>query len=232
MKMRAIVSQIMVKSFKTHAALGIFMLVPSTLLMARYHEVSNGKKLHDLVDTYAYSVVCFAPSSQLNGESLDVTEKKDRKKIFKSLQTVVKAASQQSEYQKYASKDVGFILVDVASRQNSQIKSEYQVSEHNPFCVVFEQGAADMQSKIMRPATPRDIIQLLQQEGGQDLQDLIEDRKQDARLDRQERIASYYAYATAYPYATPYGYYGPYWGGWSPYWRSPYVGWGVYAGGW
>lgn len=206
------------------------LLLSSSVVWSRYHVVKTNAALQDVVDKYAYSVVCFAPSGQLDGESLDTDDKKERKKIFKSLQNVVKAASQQGEYKTYVSKDVGFIVVDLVAKQAEQIQHQYHV-QNDPLCIVFEQGA-DTKAKVMRPASVKDLTNLLEAEGGDDLKDLIDDRKEDARLARQERIASYYAYATAYPY--PYGY-GPYYGwgpAWSPYWRSPYVGWGFYAGGW
>jgi|GEM_PF-1167222 len=206
------------------------LVVMSSSVVARYHIVKSSAALEDLVEKYAYSVVCFAPSGQLQGEDLDTDEKKERKRIFKSLQNVVKAASNQGVYKTYVSQDIGFLVVDVAAKRASLVADEYHVKD-DPLCVVFEQGAPDTKTKVMRPAAPRDLIRLLEAEGGDDLKDLIDDRKQDAQMARQERIASYYAYGAAYPYGYgPYGYGGPY--AWSPYWRSPYVGWGFYAGGW
>jgi hypothetical protein len=211
---------VMMKKF-----LVLVIAVIPMFLQGRYHVVKSASNLENLVEQYRYSLVCFAPSGQRMDEQLDSDEKTDRRHTFRSLQNLVKSASQSNGYKHYLSKDVGFLVVDVASKRAEDVAQEYHVKDQ-PLCVVFEQGAIDNAKKVMRPATVRDLIGLLEAEGGADLKELLEDRKQDARLDRQERIASYYAYATS-----PFGYgssaYG--WPGYG-YWGGPYARWGLYAG--
>jgi len=203
----------------------VLAMMMSLPLAARFHVVKSARHLEKLVEGYEYSVVCFAPSGQTEGEDLDRDDKKERKKEFHSVQNVVRAASQRSEYKRFLSKDVGFMMVDVASRQADDLSGEYGLSA-TPTCFVFEQGAPDKTKKIMRPAAVKDLTRLLEQEGGDALKNLLKDRKEQADLIRQERISQNYAYSAAYPYWGGYGY------GWGGYgWSGrPYIGWGLYAG--
>lgn len=212
--------------------MGLVLVTMSLSMMARFHTVKSARQLEKLVDGYEFSVVCFAPSGQTDGEDLDRDDKIDRKKEFRAVQDVVKSASERSEYKKFLSKDVGFMVVDVASKQADDLLSEYNLGTE-PTCFVFEQGAPDKSKKVMRPASVKDLTRLLEQEGGDSLKKLLKDRKQEADLIRQERISQNYLYATTYPYWGGYGWGGYGWGGygWGGYgWRRPYVGWGLYAG--
>lgn len=196
----------------------MFMSLPMT---ARFHVVKSARQLEKLVDEYEYSLVCFAPSGQIEGEDLDIEDKQGRKKEFRAVQDVVKAASVRPEYKKFLSKDVGFMVVDVTSKHAQNLAGEYGL-QTAPTCFVFEQGAPNTSKKIMRPASVKDLTQLLEQEGGDALKKLLKERKEEANLIRQERISQNYAYATAYPYAWDYGWY-PYGGGYGP-------GWGFWVG--
>lgn len=210
-------------------------LILSGSIAPRFHAVKNARQLEKLVDDYEFSVVCFAPSGQFEGEDLDRGDKMDRKKEFRAVQDVVKSASERTEYKKFLSKDVGFMMVDVASKQAGGLVDEYDLGAA-PTCFVFEQGAPDTHKKVMRPASVKDLTRLLEQEGGDSLKKLLKDRKEEADLIRQERISQNYLYASAYPYWGGYGWGGYGWGGygWGGYgygWRGrPYGGWGWYAG--
>jgi hypothetical protein len=83
--------------------------------------------------------------------------------------------------------------------------------------LIFNEGAA-AGLKVVAPTSASDLVKLLKQKFGKEIETLIHDLKEDDRLERQERIASYYSYSSS-PYA------------WYPYAYWPYSRWGVYPYG-
>jgi len=193
----------------------MFLALMNVCLVAKYHAVSSQKEFGKLLDKYPYAVVCFAPSGAMRDhEKLDSREKHDLKNEFRSLQNTVKSASDSRNYRTYLQKDVGFLVVDVASKRAREVDEEYALKEF-PTCLLFKDGQVNMMAQIMYPKSRYDIISLLEKKVGAELDKIIKDKKEDERLERQERIAQYNAMSNYY---YPYG--GSYWGG--PYWGYRY----------
>jgi hypothetical protein len=209
-----------------------FILIQSVLLLstsffldARYHKISRIQELDKLVDSYEYSVVCFASAGSLSGEDLDFDERKYRKKSFRTVEDILRSISKSYDYKNFLSKDVGFVAVDVAGKYGDDVIAQYGLVQM-PSCFIFDQGENTGQ-KVIRPTSSKDLTRLLERVAGNDLKSLLAQRKADASQERQERIAMYYSYGGPYRYGWRYGYYGPY--GYGPYGYGFY-GYGPYAG--
>ncbi len=195
----------------------MLLVLMNVSLVAKYHAVSSQKEFAKLLDKYPYAVVCFAPSGVMHDhEKLDSNEKQDVKSEFRSLQNTVKSASDSRNYKTYLQKDVGFLVVDVASRRVREVDEEYALKEF-PTCLLFKDGQVNMMAQIMYPKSRYDILSLLEKRVGVELDKIIKDKKENERLERQERIAQYNAMSNYYPYG---GWGGSYWGG--PYWGYRY----------
>lgn len=186
----------------------LFIVMLPTMVVAKYQMVHNDAEFDRLLNQYQFSLVCFAPSS---GE-----EKED----FVNLKNRMIAASKRDDF-KLLRKDIGFLMVDSSSKKLQDLSKEYKIFKF-PSCIVFQDGKM-IGSSTMHPQTTSDIIKFLDTNIGNQLDDLVADRKKDERLNREERIASYYQYATS-PWVNP-----PY--PWMPYGCYPYSRWGVYPYG-
>ena len=184
----------------------LIVLLPS-VTFAKYHLVKNDNDFDRLINQYEYSVVCFAPAQG----------SKEVKEDFKDLQNRVKAASGRDDFKNLLKKDVGFLVVDSASKKAQDLPADYAIAKF-PTCIVFKQGSSIAGSKLASPKSASELIKMLEKNFGAQLEKLTKERREDERLDRQERIASYYAYASS-PYA------------WYPYAYYPYSRWGVYPYG-
>lgn len=197
----------------------VMVLLLTVPLGAQFHRVASAQEFERLINKYAYSVACFAPASKQEGEDLTSDELKERKKSFKELVDIQQSAASKPEFKRFLSKDLGFIAVDVAAKRAQDLVKNYHISK-TPVCHVFQEGALVKGSQLVNPTSTKDVVDLLEDNAGSDLQGLLADRKEQQSQDRQERIARYYAYGGYYPYAWGYG-----WGG-SSYWARPYWGWG------
>ena len=196
----------------------IVLLVFSIPLAARYHTVTSSQEFERLSDGYNYSIACFAPSSEEKGEDLSSEDRKEIQKNYKELKDMLQAAATKHQFKKFLPKDIGFILVDARSKRSQDIIKDYAIDDM-PICYAFNQGKIEKNYKVINPDSTKDIIDLLEKVGGQDLQNLLRDRKEEHSQQREEEIARYYAYGGYYPYGWGYG-----WGG-SSYWARPYYGW-------
>lgn len=177
-----------------------------SMMHAKYHVIKNDTDFDKLINQYEFSLVCFAPSQG----------SKEIKEDFKDLQNRVKAAANRDDFKTILRKDVGFLVVDNASKKAQDLPGDYAISKF-PTCMLFAQGAATG-SKLVAPKSASELMKLLEQKFGTELEKLTKQRREDERLNRQERIANYYAYASS-PYA------------WYPYAYWPYSRWGVYPYG-
>jgi hypothetical protein len=211
----------------------VFMMM-STLVQARFHKVQNSMQLQSLLQKYPYSIVCFAPSKQYENQRLLTEEKKQRKKDFLSMDRLLRAVSDYPDYKELLKNDVGFMMVDTSARSANDTVETYDLYRQMPICMVVQQGSIDTGVPKIRPACVRDLINVLDDVGGDDLQKLLHRRQEEATLDKEESIAQYYALNTGYPWG-----YGPYWGlGWPScgwygcgYGATPYLNFGVSFGG-
>jgi hypothetical protein len=197
----------------------MILLVLAAPLSARYHKVTRLQDFEKLVDGYEYSVACFASSSKQKDENISPDLLKNRHKGFRNLQEMLQAAASKPDFKKFLPKDIGFIAVDVTAKHGQDFIKDFSVGQA-PVCYVFEEGAQDKGSRLVRPESTKDLIDLLEETAGSDLDAILAERKEEKNQDRQERIAQYYAYGGFYPYGWGYG-----WGG-SSYWGRPYWGWG------
>jgi hypothetical protein len=88
-----------------------WIAVSSAMVFAKYHEVKSDVDFNKLINQYQYSVACFAPAQGAN----------DEKEDFKDLQNRVKAASKYDDF-KLLKKDVGFLMVDTASKKAQDLR--------------------------------------------------------------------------------------------------------------
>lgn len=181
-----------------------------TVIVAKFQDVHNDAEFDRLLNQYQFSVVCFASAKGAD----------DQKDAFKDLKNRMIAAAKRDDF-KLLRKDVGFLMVDSSSKKVQDLPHDYKISKF-PICLIFQDGKM-IESSIFNPKSTSDIIKFLDKNVGNQLDDLVADRKENARLDREERIASYYQYASS-PWVNP-----PY--GWMPYGTYPYTRWGVYPYG-
>lgn len=179
----------------------------SALVQAGYHNVRSQKEFESLINKYRYTAVCFAPSDEMKDE-------------FRDLKSIMKAAANSDVYHRYLRKDIGFLVVDVGSKRAYEIPHEYALSKF-PSCLVFQSGSLALKQPLVDPKTSYDVLRMLEQQFGKKIVEMVKERKEDERVMRAERIASYYALGSTpywYPYAYwPYSRWGayPYYGGWS-----------------
>ncbi|MBP6892430.1 thioredoxin family protein [Candidatus Babeliales bacterium] len=187
----------------------LVLLLP-TIIVPKFKDVHNDAEFQRLMNQYQFTIVCFA--------SAKGTE--DQKEDFKNLKNRMMAASKRDDF-KLLRKDVGFLMIDSGSSKTADLSHDYKISKF-PTCLVFKDGKV-VDSTLFAPKSTSDIINFLDKNVGDQLDTLISDRKEDARLTREENIASYYQYASS-PWINP-----PY--PWMPYGYYPYSRWGVYPYG-
>ena len=184
----------------------LIVLMVTAPLAAKYHKVTSSQEFKRLVDNYRYSVACFIPDAKQDDSLLDSEDIKERKKEFKSMQDSMQAAASKWDFKRFLSKDVGFIAVDVGSKRTQNLVDEFHIGQ-DAICHTFEEGAIQPKFKVVNPTSAKELIDLLQEAGGKELEQLLLERKEEQSEDRQERIARYYAYGGYYPY------------GWGNAWR-------------
>ncbi len=184
--------------------------ISSIMIMPKYQDIHNDAEFERFLNQYRLSTVCFAPTKGTQEEKED----------FKNLKNRMIAASKRDDF-KLLRKDVGFATIDSSSKKMQDLPHDYKVSKF-PTCLIFKDGKF-VEFSIFNPQSTSDIVQFLNKNVGHQLNDLVADRKEDARLNREERIAGYYAYASS-PWVNP-----PY--PWIPYGCYPYSRWGVYPYG-
>lgn len=193
-------------------------MLMSGMVFAKYHRVGGQKDFEKLINKYQYSVVCFAPSDVvLDGDRSNHEKRRELRSEFKSLEEKVRAAADRGNMKRYLTKDVGFMVVDVASKRAREVDVEYALDKF-PTCLVFKQGELAKSTSLFAPTSSRQIVALLEKNFGPELEKMTKDRREDERLAREERIASVYSYPM-YGWGGPY-YYGGYYG-----WRRPYYFW-------
>ena len=205
----------------------VFVLFGVSMQFARYHMVTSHKSFEKLINKYPYAVVCFA-ESRGDKDELSKEELRDMRSEYRSLKRRVQGASNARRYKEYLRNDVGFVLVDVASGKAEEITDDFSFTKY-PTCILFKRGKAyaiaKQYAQIFDPISKSSILTLLEKHFNDELEELVEDKKEEEQLRREERIARYNAHARyGYPY---YGY------GWG--WGYPYHsygwGWGGYRGG-
>lgn len=179
----------------------IIILIITTTISARYHKITSTHELQHLMNRYVYSVVCF---DQVNN---------------KELEGVLQATASKYDFKRFLRKDLGFMFVNVGAKRTQDLISQYHIT-NQPVCYVFNYGAQDQDSKFLNPTSVKDLIDVLENSAGDDLAQLLQERKEEQSEEHQERVAAYYAYGGYYPYSWGNG-----WGG-SSYWARPYWGWG------
>lgn len=200
----------------------LFILLAIAMpMVAKFHQVTSQKSFEKSINDYPYAIVCFAKSGPDGDEELTKEEKKEVKGDFRDFRRRIKGAADSKKYKEYLKKDVGFLLVDITSGRAEEIDDDYDLNNF-PTCILFKNGkpVSHMASyaQIFDPISKSSILTLLEKHFKNELAGLIEEKKEEERLEREERIARYEAYSR---YGGPYGYWG--WGG-GPYYG--YYGWG------
>lgn len=209
------------------------LLWSTSLMSARHHVVKGEKTFQKLINQYPYAVVCFAESKPDKGGEVTREDAKQMreefKEEFKDINISLKGASDKHLYDKYLDKEVGFILVDAASGKAEEIDDKLSLTKM-PTCLLFKRGrpytTLHQYAQIFAPISQDGILSLLEKNVEDELGEIVDKKKDQERLEREERIERYKAYART-PYAWGPGW-GPGWGyGYGPYWG---VGWGWRGG--
>lgn len=186
----------------------LLILFLSVTLLGRYHRVTNERKYYDFINDYQYAVICFVDSKQ---EFIDRSEKKDYSKSLSLFKKALKAASVSGNYKKFLKKEVGFLLVDVSKRSAQELDDPFYFSEL-PSCILLEDGEPiDENGKMVQIngfSTKRDVLDFLDKNIRDDLDEIVDEKKELLEQERAERIARLEAYRN-YPL-----------GIWSPYYYS------------
>lgn len=201
------------------------------LIDARYHVIKSRNKYNDFVNKYQYTVLCFVDNDL---EFVDRSEKRDHKRAVNLFKKALKSASLTGAYKNLLKHEVGFLLVDVSKRSMVDLDDEFYFKEL-PACVLLENGEPiNFNAKIDGFSTKRDILDFLDRYAEDEIDSLIETRKEEEQLKREERIAQLNAQSMYYGW-NPWGGYGPYYYGYGPYayrgyynrYPCGYVGFGV-----
>lgn len=202
-----------------------FLLVTSSLVVADYHTASSEDSFEKLINKYPYTLVCFVPSRSEDKES-SRDEKREVRDDYKDFKKRMRAASKSGKYDEYLEDDVGFLLVDIASRRAQEVDDQYKLDQI-PVCLLFKHGQPVMDggryAQINSTFSKYSMLSILDQYFKNEFEEIIDNKKEEEKLKRQENIARYHAYANS-PH-----WYGGYWGwGHRPYWgwRSPHWGYG------
>jgi len=201
-----------------------FLILMTISMVARYHVVTRVSELERLLDQYTYSIVCFASSCSKSDDVSIVGDRDHCKVDFRSLQQLMKSASTRDKYTSYGlSKKIGWLVVDVSRDETRSLIKNYSIVQI-PTCFIFEHDEMIPNRRIVRPAASRDVIKALEDECGSGIKELINDYKEEDRLNREERIASNYRFGYWNPYGWNYS--------WYPRWRWGYPRWdyGFYLG--
>lgn len=169
-------------------------MVPA-MMLARYHTVKNEHHFKELLNKYEYCVVCFAPSQADQALKLSFDAKQDIEQNFKNLQNRMQAAAKRDDFKDFLAKDVGFLLVDMASKQADNLADAYGISKF-PTCLVFDSDFAVKKSTIKAPESALALIKMLQTQFGKEITELIIKRKKERNLRTQKQIANYYQYGS------------------------------------
>ncbi len=198
-------------------------------VQARYHVVSSQKVLGRLLDRYEYAVVCFAPASSGQEKNVDKEGKQEIRHEFRSLEHDVNKASQSNYFDTYLKQDVGFVVVNVASKNAQDVEKQYDLQRF-PVCKLFKQGKIRSMSQLVRPRSRYDILSFIDKQVGPELHKIVKDRQADEKQHNQDWLDAQYASVNKYnPYGAwpTYDWSGPYWGGpytYGPSWASGFPG--------
>lgn len=183
-------------------------------VQARFHAVSSEQDVEKYVSKYEYAVACVTSSKDDDGNAVDKDIKIQNQKIKES----VRSASKSGYYDDLLRDHVGFIFGTISKDTDSVLKT--MQATHTPVCALFEQGVRTHtldQGDISRAA----LLDLLKEYAQSGIDQLVQEAKEQAALDQQERIARYRAYHWYPGYGPYWTYYGPRgWYGYGPYYPN------------
>ena len=201
----------------------LFLLLCSiaSIINAKYHVITNERKYNDFINKYRYTVVCFVDPAKVFE---DRSEKISYRKAISAFKKSLKSASLSGEYKDLLKQEVGFLLVDVSKKSAVDLDDEFNFTDL-PACVLLENGQPMSeygdQAEIAGFSTKNDILAFLDDYAEDELQEIVQEKEEQKRLEREERIARYNAYSRYYGW-NPYGGWGPYYYGCGPYGCRPY----------
>jgi hypothetical protein len=179
---------------------------------ARFYTVSSDTDLQKHIGEYQYAVVCLTSSKDDAGVPVDIDQKKQNQKI----KDAVRAASQSGQYRDFLREYVGFIFADISKHTDSMLAVVQ--AAHVPVCALFEQGVRTQTMKQSDQITALSLLDFIKEYAQSGIDQLIQEKKEQALLDQQERIARYRAYHWLPGYGPYWTYYGPRgWQGYGPY---------------
>ena len=200
------------------------ILLSPFLMEARYKTISTESDFFTQINRYEFSIVCFL-QSKYDDDLFDRDERKALKREVSLLHKTIKAASETRPFRKILKKEVGFIVVDISKRSMQSIVEKYKIGRVPQF-LLFEQGevldaTVDNFQSLFGFVTKADILELVDDYFGDEIDEIVSQKEEDAENQREENIARYNAYSRSYynPYYSwgPYGYYGYARYGYGPY---------------
>lgn len=195
--MKKIVSMIVLSLFASFAC-------------ARFDWISSSSEFFDRVNKYPYALVGFVESR------VDGKRDRDKSAQMKKLRKTMQAAAVTGNYKTWLKKEVGFFMLDASASFAQDLVAKYGLQEF-PVFMLFEQGEPLSDGKglllLHEEASKLDMLDFVDMHFGKTLDQIVEDKKEIDRLEREERIARYHYYDRYY--------------GW-----NPYRGWGPYSYRW
>lgn len=186
----------------------------TSFMHGKFDWISSDNEFLDRINAYKFALVGFV-QSRIDGK-YDKQLASEVKKLRKTMQ----AASQTTPYKDWLKKDVGFFMVDADKDFGKALADDYKVAKF-PMFLLFEQGeilteSKDGNARLEGFVSKADMLTLIDDYFGKILDELVEQKKEIDRLEREERIARYNSYDRYYGW-NPYGGWGPYYESWGPY---------------
>jgi len=197
-------------------------------LDARYLSIKKESQFEQEINKFQFVVVSFFQSPD-KAQEFD----KELKKEIQSLQETMKAAADTPPFKKDLREDVGFLVVDVSKNTMQELVEQYNISfDDLPEFLLFKNGkvvARLSADKIVKNGhlCKADLLEFLDDYFGENFDDILEQKAEQAAQDREMQLAKYDAYAAS---RYPYGGWAPY-NAWGPYPNSGYNNFYPYAYG-
>lgn len=182
----------------------------ATFACARFDWISSDREFFDRINQYPYAIVGFAESKE------DGKRSKEKSAQMKKMRKLMQAAAVTGSYKTWLKKEVGFLMLDASDKFAQDLIQKYDLQEF-PVFVLFEQGQIVENQHGLEAVhgniSKLDMLDFIDIHFGKMLDQIVEDKKEIDRLEREERIARYHYYDRYY--------------GW-----NPYAGWGPYSYRW
>ena len=205
----------------------VLLLMMAAGVHAKVRTVKKYNDFSDALNNKKYVVASFVAEDDI----LPIKAMKPSE--VKNIKDALKSISNESKYTKYLKKDVSFYIVELTKKFAEDFIKTYDLKDI-PTAIIFKDGAVvkaakDDKAVLTKFDSKADLLEFIDDYIGSDLDDIIEKKEEQERLDKEARIARDNATAAAINASWGWGPYYDYWGwGWHrPYYRRPGFGFSV-----